>query len=640
MARWSKSAKVANGCVLSGLATIGILGILELGSEDGPSGSLARAAFEAHRDDHSVVSEPSPGSSGAGEVEVGAWSPGTHRAYEAEFGTQIDSRGEKSTLQGTMEISYTVVEHSESRTLAAGVLLYSEPLRSGDGENSTLGTSRGDVEFAFEIDDRGAIGRVWLDPEIDAFSQAITRQAVSGLQFVRLRGIDEGENSWRVLETDHHGTYSAIYEQLADDSVLKTKREYRDTVMQAKGLPSPSVRFSGIYRVLGGSLVVSADIEEEMAGDIGYGSFAAKSRLRIRLSSSGYARPTRPDFSRLVASPLSAFLEPTGGSGATRGSLPAEVTLDALIALLDQEGMDAETSWQIHATLVQLFSERPAEILAALDRARSADDIEMARALVAAVGDADSMEAQAALVDFVRDPQAKMTIRETGLIHLALSNDPTEDTLYALSTMGVDPEIEEALRPLALRAAGGAVRNVDGNSAIGVVAAADDVVEFLAGSAATAVDASARSDYIDALGNTGSPVNLRTSAQHLQDPESEVRMSAVDALRFVADPLAAELIVGAMRQDSDPQVRRMAVHTWLYRDWDDDTVAALDAVIAKDTNASVREEAVMVLGKEGNDPRVREILDRIAENDASTRMREQARRILDQTRDSLGEGQH
>jgi HEAT repeat protein len=271
---------------------------------------------------------------------------------------------------------------------------------------------------------------------------------------------------------------------------------------------------------------------------------------------------------RSAASAAGAHVAPTA-TPTLAGSSSASLT-ELLAGATDQQSA--------HTALVAALQRDPVGTLAALEAfLRDADpQSDLARTAVAALVAVGTPEMQAALVELV---DARIT--DTDFVKLVVPTlgflaAPTRETEAAVRNLTTD-QAPEATRHTAHLTLGTMASRVDG-------ARATAIVEDYAARLAKAPTADERRRWLSVLGNAGTPEAAAAVETQLRESDPLVRSRAVAALRRVESPEADAKLTRAL-DDSDPRVRASAAWSLSYRNPTSDTLRAMIAKLAGETNA-------------------------------------------------------
>lgn len=446
------------------------------------------------------------------------------------------------------------------------------------------------------------------------------------LQIVRS---SQTRTSWTAQERDGAGEYSALYLMPAPDRILKSKLKYLYTDGVA-GAPVDAVR---VY-------VERSDITFRLNHDGAIEQIDGAERVRMELS-------------QKQSEQLAAVTEFHAGN-LRSGRAPE------LIASLDRESLNvihspivsqkpsAETAraeaddrllsgYTTQAILASAFAKgaatAPVDRLTALFRRRpDAPSAAVAilekdgprRSVTNALGAAGSPSAIATLNSLAHDSALSENLRVDAIIAFVQMPHPTVEALRAPGDLMDDPNpsIQSAARMMS-----GTLSHA-GRQEHGAEAEAIDT--SLIALYRSARDTHDKVQLLGALGNSAGPSVVPVIEEALHEPTVPIRAAAARALRLAPGSDVDHILATAMISDPDATVRADAIFAARFRHPLPASLAdALMQAAGADVLNYVRSDAIAVLSQNLNaSPQIPETLDRIAQRDADTGIRSQAREAL------------
>ncbi|HXI60629.1 MAG TPA: HEAT repeat domain-containing protein, partial [Polyangia bacterium] len=385
-----------------------------------------------------------------------------------------------------------------------------------------------------------------------------------------------------------------------------------------------------------GALESSSSLEK-LAVILGQTEFRAETRVTLKLRERGQAT-AGPIVDGAGAGLLASTLYATGPADAVSagdaneqrrrlvgGASAAELMRD--MAALPPNKENQEARWNVKRRLTALVELDPTSAAAIARRLKTGASAEEGEMLLAALADSNRPEAQAALAALAADPEAPGRVRGAAVIHLGLQQHPSEETLSSLSALA-DQADGDQLKNSALLALGSAARQAAAaadNAA--VQPAAKDAVEKLKTGYGAASDPEQRKVFLAALGNAGDPSTLSTIKAALSDDDPAVRAGAVASLRNIPGAEADGLILGVL-PDTDGRVRNAALSALSDRPMTAPILEAVEGIARNDTVASLRAQAVLILGRNLALPGAQATLEWVREHDPVDKVRDAAAKSL------------
>lgn len=559
--------------------------------------------------------------------------PGRH-VYAASFTTTFDGgEGESDFLVTEAELELALIEigSSQGKTTIEGrarnaAISIADQRKQAQRRTATEHAL--ETPFYLTLDAEGRVEQIHQPDTLDPLAQSLQRFLSANLQFVRPKAA-AGELAWSAVESDVSGLCTAHYRALGDARYSKRKSEYRDHELSRHGV-TPKVDSTAQYALLPSGAVESVAAQEEISMTLGDALFRSVSELHVELLRVEAAQPSAADLSGLVARALHDTPELTAQTGDDeRRALVDGASLETLLRTLGDEAQreDRQARWRTQERMVALLQLQPqtADALRRRIPGLEADDASMALGTLA---DANTAEAQQALLDLARDTQTPSELQHTAIDHLTLGEKPTDATITGLRELASSDEATEDVRKAATLALGSAAGEAAGQA--DTVALASETLNDLAGRLARAGDEHERILLVNALGNSGSPRTLEALGPALADASPDVRSSAVAALRLIESDDVDELIGKAMLRDDDARVRASATFAAKFQPLTDPLQDAIAQAIRGDGDAKVRARAVELAAERLDEvsETVTDALRHASEHDAEPGIRKQAGELL------------
>jgi HEAT repeat protein len=138
-----------------------------------------------------------------------------------------------------------------------------------------------------------------------------------------------------------------------------------------------------------------------------------------------------------------------------------------------------------------------------------------------------------------------------------------------------------------------------------------------------------RSDWLLALGNTGSPQALSVILSQSNSQEDRMRWVVASALNPVNHPKAEETLLRYAESDPVKDVRLNAISAFEYRSWSSQVYRRLVSCLKRERDPEVRVALLRVLWTQrGRYPDVVSLVRRYAQSDPSPEVRRQAKEML------------
>jgi hypothetical protein len=264
-----------------------------------------------------------------------------------------------------------------------------------------------------------------------------------------------------------------------------------------------------------------------------------------------------------------------------------EETLPTLISFMKDQDLDLEI---MSAGEISMWSEKMRALLIVHpEKAREfaqtiSDHMPTSRAfalvphILAVAGTPESQHELIQLMDQYADQkQAKWHI----ITQFNQIDEPTKDTLQFVSSW-VDNEQDPDYRDISILALG-SLAGASQNDPAG-----KDVLNKLADQAANATSEGELKIILGALGNAGWEGSLEVANKYLTSHSEDLRMEAIQMLRFVRSDYALQLIKEAAEKDVSEKVRERAVRMLGFRAPDVSTTEFSCALYPRETSSSVR----------------------------------------------------
>ena len=311
------------------------------------------------------------------------------------------------------------------------------------------------------------------------------------------------------------------------------------------------------------------------------------------------------------------------GRGAQSGLIDA-VDLTEELALAERIFNPATRSSgeavQCFQRLVQALHANPDNAKAVLDfiRARP-ENVTLAAELLGALGSAGTDAAQAALEDAITGEDLPAPLRESALLALSQVESPIQSLdplLESLHEEGGDLAVNALL---VLGAMGDRLRSASPERF-------ESIEDYVAGAALNGSDPALLPAALEAVGNLGPRETPAVVLNAYRAGDEIVRMSAVRAVRKIADRSADEILRAALFSDPSEDVRLAAATVMAGREGG---AEALRRAALGDAADSVRRRAVRELGPSiAREPESARTVEAVARADASEDVRSEAMRLL------------
>jgi HEAT repeat protein len=558
------------------------------------------------------------------------WEPGVEYVYDIDYQTSFgQAEGEDGNAEHRIGFRLrgqwrTRVADSDANQAHVTVELASAKLETDTGANVPAEVNAAlSSPFVVDYDAHGRALQLRVKPGLDATVVGVFRELVSATQ---LSASEAPAAHWTALETDMVGEYRAAYRAVSSDTFLREKQGYVRLSGRGGLTPAdasaPAIKgYAARLRVDDwgrlATLMVTSDVVKPVVGG-GLG-FESKTTLALQLvsrSRNGGATPLPQN--GLVATTLSPN-ERDYAEAAESGDrgLVAGASVDSLLKELDPAKSDPAHTGQVKARLAALFRLDASAIATARARLNHSN----AQAILGALAEVGSAEAQQALASVLTDPRCDTEERKTAVDAMLGLEHPTRQTGEALkeSLASNDPELRNSASLM--------LGTVAGRLAADDPAAAHSLVQRLSQDYGATNDLNEQLRVVGSLGNTRSADALPVITQSLGSQDPALRAGAAAALRLVPGNAADSLLSNMITHESDPSVRSAALMAAGYRSYEP-LAGALEAV-AHGTDSNARNALVSTLSNMAtHDNQSLQLLGWMAEHDPDAKVRAQAEGAL------------
>jgi HEAT repeat protein len=477
-----------------------------------------------------------------------------------------------------------------------------------------------------EFDEHGRALHAYVTPGLEPIALGILRDVVTSLQFTTPQ---EPALRWRALEFDPAGEYSAEYLARSDGQFSRQKTGYA-RLAGAHGLsaagsaPRPVIRSYRAEFALDdwGRVTRStsaAEVATPLMGDAP--EFLGTTRIELGFVSRVHRTgelPRRPG----TLMERSLTLEPAdfklSGQNADRSTVGGSSFEQILSELDGLKPDDYQAASGVQHRLGALFRLDPA----AIPKALAALNPRNAQAILGALGDAATPEAQKALASVAADSRRSVGERQSAVDAMFSLDQPLPEARKALTTLlnDADPELKKNASYML-----GIMSRRISESEPGEAKA---LVGRFTTDLASAPNSQERMRALGALGNSGSPDALQEISKSLTSNDPAVRGASASALRFVPGAEADALVAKTITSDPDAGVRRAALMAASYRAYEP-IASALESAAKVERDPGVRVATVATLAtlaKEDGQSLI--LLEWMAQHDADASVREQASKAV------------
>jgi hypothetical protein len=459
--------------------------------------------------------------------------------------------------------------------------------------------------YTFTLAADGHLVGLQLPKGLDPDSRAVLTAIAATAQHTDGRG-----PAWDAVETDSLGRHDVRYTR-GDTGVRKTKLRYLDSAVDIGVLASTT---DVVMRVDGWPARI--DATEKLR--VGLDQIALVVDGTVHLVHAG----THDAVAGAPADLEEVAVDAT--SAAHRDAADRELldgaSLADLLAELARVRNDSHASGYQYLRLVALFRlDADAARAAAIEVITGRIDEHAVPAVIGALGEAGTRDAQAALATLVDARALAAPARVHATLSLGLTPEPTDDTLRTLAQTSRTADAE--LASTATLGLGNAALRLRDRDPAGAAAYVDDLLARLR----AAADDGTRITLLRALGNTGDPRILPALQGALAADAELVRAAATEALRFVP---GIEALVAASLRDAASAVRNAAVFAAGFASLATLAPALTDAA-RTDPDPTIRRAIVDLAGPRMRElPALRAIVEYAAAHDTDAELREAARGML------------
>lgn len=416
---------------------------------------------------------------------------------------------------------------------------------------------------------------------------------------------------WVAFQQDGLGRYTALYRHagatLEGDAILSKERS-QYLGLPGQGAVQARVLESQAELVLArdGRWLKTLQDRERITLSAG-GALVADSRQQVQLERVAVRGPfpvgtdIDPD-AFVFGDPIAEVrAEPPPPDPRLRG-LPLSGVLDELATLLQKGDRSAHDIAEVLGQYLRLHPEKAIQLLAELRSGKYDDNVHAAAFLALEI--AGTREAQAALLQAVREREMGMRDRMRAAVALPDVPSPSRDSVQGLIDLARHPRStgdsdESIVSATALRALGALSRNVEGTQPeLGQLARAAIRAELAGAKEADDITAA-----LDAIGNSGDESLEGDIARFQQDDSSPVRSRAALAYRRMDPAVALPALSDWLAREKDGTVRQSIVDAILQvsqaAGWappPDSTVATAAAQLAQETDPQMRALLIQLLG--------------------------------------------
>ncbi len=527
---------------------------------------------------------------------------GTEGADNASLVTDL-----QMDLHGRM-----VVDVADQDAQGFLLLVHWEGLRgtvkaNGQNQSAFLDTIRKGLAgpVLVRLDGQGRIAGFWLDSQLDEGVQGTARMLIAEMQCVLPTG---PETSWKTEELDASGTFEVLYER---DPGTPNKGMARIWKRLARYLPSTGKALSselkverrvdveGDRQILFNS--VAGYLERLEAREIQRTTIAQKlvaasdtafslkrSRTtRLGPKATAIAKELSADLQKRY--PLTELFVQIGPreqeEAVQRKELGASTAEELITALKAAETRGDPDSGPLYLKLKALARIQPETCKAMGELLVTANPEGLSMRLLASVlGVTGSPQAQQALADAIRRRREEWPAQAFLIPALGQSAEPSEASITLLEELAYTslhvPIASTAQLMLGTMAFNLARQGMPEKAAI--------IVESALSRLEHADSVPLKSRYLLCLGNTGSLKAFPALKTWIAASDSELRASAIYALRWIEDPEVDRLLLAALASDPAPEARSKAIEAFKFREGGGKVELALKQSVVGDASPRVR----------------------------------------------------
>ena len=593
------------------------------------------------------------------------WDDGAHHAYQAT----IDGKTEMGKGNVLIDFHLTGKLDLYARKLEGGAVRLGARLQdvkvegtSSGGDTNLAGLSRELQQPWFATLRNGRLEELHIKRGSAAAVVGIERTLSAALQFASPDASAANAAEWVGVEHDATGRYQASYRALPEAGRFSKRKLRYETLLFGVSGVRPGVRLgtpaagdvpaitasSGEVEIANGALR-SARVDDELASQIATGApISSKSSLALTLLAAD--RTAAPpelagpggDFQALQAgdpyAPPAPRLENDAAKMAgwtfekavaemeklegTRPALSVETPGGAPEAQNAEQSARAQRMGNAFMALSAIFRKDPATIRRASAIIRK--DGAVASALVDAISSAGTPFGQATLLELATDAKLPQRLREAAAGSLIRSDRPSPETVAGLGTRLDDPVI-------GVHATYGLGTFARKLRKAGEVQIANEISQLLVQRLAAVREQADKVRVLRGIANSAWVGALPAVRPYLDDRDPYLRAGAVEALRLMDAPEIDGLIAKRM-SDKELVPRNAALNAAIPRPPSPVLIAAVAEIASKASDTQGRMQAVRLLVRwlPARGAAVRPTLEQIAASDKEPKVREEARRAVDQ----------
>ncbi len=548
------------------------------------------------------------------------WTLGAQRVYEFSGTRHLRVDGEGGQAAGSIEmtgnLALTPIADDGAFVHVHAQLRQARITATGSDES----VPSLDTPFVVTYRRSGALVAVMYPPAVPARTKNELTWMTASLQLTAAD--DPMAPAWRASERDGTGTYAANYRRGAAEphALVKTKDAYVHVFGDDARAPADyGLASEGVFDLGSDGWPAEIDVRETTRVDAQVMELAIDAVVRARLVDTAEASDLVAGADALFAGMVADDLDARAGLDELQEDMDRQLArgrsaADVIAALRSAADGKARADLLVQgAAALRLDPGGVADVAAAV---RGEAPGEVANAMLGALGASGLADAQNALGDVVVDDAVPEGVRMAAAAALAQSDSHTPESIDDLRDAAGGPASD--LSRTATLALGATARTGDRS-------VVDELLERLADATTTGE----RVLVIGALGNSGDLRALPALEAALGDPDPRVRREAAEALRFMPDARADDLLDGVLATDAVANVRQAALLAIGFRPF-----AAHHQMLAvaarHEPAASLRGKLVALLAGAIADPGARDILAYMAEHDADTDVRDAARAALAQ----------
>jgi hypothetical protein len=558
--------------------------------------------------------------------------PGDQSRWSLDFSTSLQQQSAsrmEAHIKGEWTSTITAVRAGEydAQLQLADVHFTGESSKSAPAGAMTDLQSRLSRPFWVTCRGDGGLVAIHFYRDVRPSDRNLLQMIATELQLVRP---DAGRNSWTAQERDGAGEYSALYVMPQPDRILKRKLKYMYTDGVA-GARSGAMEVAVDQSEVTFSLNADGQIKQVDGVNQVRMSFPSSQSEKLSAATEFHLSNLRsahaPD---LIGSLQAEHANVVDSAVVTQRTDVASIRTEADERLLKGYSTEAILTAAFAEKgdassldrLTALFRQRPQATSTAVKMLKKEGP---QRGVTNALGAASSPSAVAALNALAHDTAARETLRLDAILAFVQMQYPSAEAMRAPGDLldDANPKVRSAARMMsgALSHAGRAEHSRE----------ADAIDDSLAGIYRRAHETGERTELLGALGNSAGPSIVPVLEEALRDPAASIRGAAARALRLAPGSEIDRMLAAVITSDPDPSVRADAVFATRFRHPLPASLAdALLQSASTDAARYVRSDSIAVLSQNPTaSPRVTEILERIAKEDADAGIRRQAQQMLE-----------